>query len=624
MEGSRRKRNASRDELSERVEKTADAFEGLGSSLERELSNADEISDSDSFIRAYGVKTHNLQNVDVEIPRNRVVAITGPSGGGKSSFAFDTLFVEGRRQYMECLPTYSRQFLRRSTRPDVERVSGLQPTIAFDQRACEPNPRSSVATITEIFDLLRVLFARIGEAHCENCGRSIYRSSIDEMLRVILRLPKDVRFMLLAPVVRNEKGNCDEALKKLRKSGFTRLRVDGNVVEIDDAGELDPEKKHNIEAIVDRLILRDGIESRLLESLKETLRLGDGFVRCLYEKERQKTEQGSIRSVWKELYFSAKYSCPKCGIAFDELEPRDFSFNSPRGACPACRGLGKLEEFNADSLIRDASLTLGAGALAVEKGLSVASQKNLAEFIGNFRVFAPEICATPLCKWTESDKRLFFYGTREDARERDGSEPETAFDNERGFIGLTNFLSRVYDETKSDREREYLSGFRGLAICRECGGEKLRSEARSVTVDGKSLSQVLEMSVIEALDWFKRLTFDDLKRDVAKPLVERIISRLETASRLRLGYLSLDRSADSLSGGELQRVRLSTVIGSSLSGACYILDEPSSGLHPRDMERLLEVVNSLREKGNTVVWVEHNEKLIRNSDWLIVFGPGAG
>ena len=648
------------------------------------------VSDGHEPLRVFGARTHNLKNVDVEIPWNKTTVITGPSGSGKSSLAFDTIFVEGQRQYMESLSAYSRQFLRRLTRPTVDHVSGLQPTIALDQRTGEPNPRSSVATITEIFDFLRVLYSRVGVAHCYKCGRPIHRQSIEQILQQIRSFPEGSRFMLLAPIVIDERGSHQDVFKRLMKSGFTRVRVDGTLVELDPYLELNPQNKHTIEVVVDRLIQRPGIEDRLTKSIKLTIQQSDGLVCCVYEKERQKTEQGATRSVWRDVLFSSKYSCPKCGVSYAELEPRSFSFNSPYGYCPTCQGIGRIDAFDPCLLVTDPSLTLENGALSFTKGLAASAQRKLTSFLEHFQRLAPESYSQPLSAWDDETKNLFFFGktTRPDEEdnlsysfqgdeERDKTTKLTSVDeesysndakettNERvenlksedidssnidesdafltddegktesdsrnvaqddknAFIGLIELLTRVYAETKSEKKLEYLNNFRGQIVCYDCKGDRIRREARSVTVGGKTLSETMHMTVAEAIEWFQLLEFDELKQEVAKSLIDPIVRRLETLKLLRLDYLTLDRSTESLSGGELQRVRLTTALGNSLSGVCYILDEPTAGLHPRDVRRLQEVVESLRKKGNTIILVEHNERVVRNADWMIDVGPGAG
>lgn len=668
-------------------------------------------------LRVAGARVHNLKNVDVEIPWNKLTALTGPSGSGKSSLAFDTIYAEGQRQYVESLSVYSRQFLRRLERPDVDSITGLQPTIALDRRTGGQNPRSTVATLAEIYDYLRLLYARIGVAHCYRCGRPIQRQPIERIAQSILKLPQNVRFMLLAPVVRGKKGAHKDVFRRLAKAGFTRARVDGAFVEIPTAPELDPKKAHSIEAIVDRLILRDGLEARLLESLKLTVQHGDGLVCCLYEKERQTTEKGTTRSVWKEILYSVQYSCPKCGVSYAELEPRAFSFNSTFGACPTCQGVGKVEAFDPDLLISNPDATLEDGALALGKGLSTGTQRKVATHLAAFAKFDPEAAAAPIGSWSEKSRRLFFYGNEisepksffdvgkavadDDSNDADGSNgaksnaaslerrekrgakkseisssllssPErenSLLDEDRALlsliskerekrlaenadaessdaetgaaatnetpsetapstlVGLIPILEAAFASSRGKRENEYLANFRGKIVCNDCEGARIRLEARSVTVADKKIYEATALSVSDARDWFAELPSrldDETKREIAEPIVAQILERLDAMSRLGLDYLTLDRSADALSGGELQRVRLTTGLGNGLSGVCYILDEPSTGLHPRDNEKLIATLRALQRRGNTVLVVEHDEALMKEADWLIDVGPGAG
>ncbi|MBP3532275.1 MAG: excinuclease ABC subunit UvrA [Thermoguttaceae bacterium] len=655
-------------------------------------------------LRVVGARAHNLKNVDVDIPWNRLTALTGPSGSGKSSLAFDTIFAEGQRQYIESLSIYSRQFLHQLERPDVDSVSGLQPTIALDQRSSGPNPRSTVATVTEIYDFLRLLYARVGVAHCYQCGRPIRRQTVERMSEEILRLPPNTRFMLLAPIVRGKKGAHKDVFRRLLKTGFTRARVDGALIEIASAPELDAKKAHTIEAIVDRLILRDGIEARLLESLKTALQLSEGLVCCLYEKERVTTSEGKTRSVWKDVLFSSLYSCPKCGVGYMELEPRTFSFNSPYGACPVCQGVGKVEAFDPDALVSNPDVSLADGALALGKGLATAARRKLQALTAEFERIAPEAAAAPVGTWDEKTRKLFFYGaesnekraflnavvsdvggdessdepekTGENEREKrekgaissrllnpereslileddrallslmSGAEAEANGDDESGrenadvaargetasldavdaapFVGLIPTLDAAFAAAKSKRERDYLATFRGEVVCPDCGGARVRLEARSTTVAGKKIHEATALTVVEALEWFRSLTFKPVEQEIATPIVEQALERLDAMNRLGLDYLTLDRAADTLSGGELQRVRLTTGLGSGLSGVCYILDEPSTGLHPRDNEKLIESLRALCDRGNTVLVVEHDEAIMERADWLIDVGPGAG
>lgn len=628
-----------------------------------------------------GVRTHNLKGVDVKIPWNQTTVVTGPSGSGKSSLAFDTIFAEGQRQYIESLSTFSRLFVNQLARPDLKSISGLQPVVALKQNSGEPNPRSIVATVAEVYDFLRLLYARVGVAHCYKCGRPIQRQTAEQIAKAIMKLPVDTRFILLAPIVRDKRGAHADVIQRLIKSGKTRARIDGKIVELTQAPELDPKENHTIEAVVDRLILRDNISERLQTSLDLALREGSDFVCCLYEKERQKTDSGSTRSVWKDLFFSARYSCPKCDVSYMELEPRSFSFNTPYGACSHCGGLGRMETFSTEALIAEPGKTLDEGALALGKGLSVVTQRKLKALFDEFKQLEPEAARSPLANWDERVTDLFFYGSPQeeepvscffddgffnsipdsdsDLGDSENEEDSDALDADRmllskiakassakraaksssqsssrkgaedktddaSFAGLIEVLEQSYAESKSVREREYLTSFRGISVCHECGGARIRREARTVTVGDKRLSEATAMTVAEAIVWFEALQFDEMEREIAAPIIEQIVSRLKAMARLKLEYLTLDRRADTLSGGELQRVRLTTALGNNLSGVCYILDEPTTGLHPRDTERLLETFDALKAKGNTVLLVEHQEDVIRNANWIVDIGPGAG
>ncbi|MBR4835300.1 MAG: excinuclease ABC subunit UvrA [Thermoguttaceae bacterium] len=652
-------------------------------------------------LRVVGARAHNLKNVDVDIPWNRLTALTGPSGSGKSSLAFDTIYAEGQRQYIESLSIYSRQFLHQLERPDVDSVVGLQPTVAVDQRSNGQNPRSTVATLTEIYDFLRLLYARVGVAHCYRCGRPIRRQTVERMAEEISRLPANTRFMLLAPIVRGKKGAHKDVFRRLAKTGFTRARVDGGLVELASAPELDAKKAHTIEAIVDRLILREGIEARLIESLKLALQQSEGLVCCLYEKERVTTAEGKTRSVWKDVLFSSLYSCPKCGVGYAELEPRSFSFNSPYGACPTCQGVGKIEAFDPEALVSNPEVSLAGGALALGKGLATSTQRKLRALLETFERVAPEAAAAPLGSWDDKTRKIFFYGEERDdeqaglgangaedavddaeevpapkseskeaissrllspereslileddrallslmsgskeqnetaaseatateadgPKERGNGETGSAGETVEPFAGLIPTLDAAFEGAKSKRERDYLATFRGEVVCPDCGGARVRLEARSATVAGKKIHEATALTVVEALDWFQKLTFQPVEQEIAAPIVGQILERLNAMNRLGLDYLTLDRAADTLSGGELQRVRLTTGLGSGLAGVCYILDEPSTGLHPRDNEKLIEALRALCDRGNTVLVVEHDEAIMERADWLIDVGPGAG
>ena len=568
------------------------------------------------MLRVVGAKTHNLKDVDVTIPWGKITVITGPSGSGKTSLAFDTIFVEGQRQYMEGLSTFSRQFLRRLTRPNIDSISGVQPTVAFERRDWEIRQRSCVATLTEIHDYLRILYAKVGIAHCYECGRPIYRQTVEQIEQFICKFPQNTRFILLAPIVRERLGSHKAVFRRLRKKGFSRVRVDNDMFELEKTPVLDPESVHSIEVVVDRLILKPQIEARLLESLKNTLQLSNGLVCCLYENERKKKQLGTTISVWKEIWFSTKYSCPKCGICYDELVPRFFSFNSPLGACPKCNGVGKETTFDENLLITDWHLTLNSWVLNWGKGLTIGTHRRLHSLLNDFKNLVPDSFVMPLSLWSEKTKRFFFDGIYPSDTNKETSGVE--------FIGLTVLLEKIFKETKSEREREYLESFRRQVVCRECGGTRLKREVRTVTINGKNIAETVQMTVASAYEWFSNLKFDDLTHHMVIHILKQITDRLKILKQLRLSYLTLDRSTDSLSGGELQRVRLTTALGKDLAGVCYILDEPTAGLHPREVDNLLEVIRSLRKQDNTVIVVEHNEKVLRSSDWMINLGPGAG
>ncbi len=497
-------------------------------------------------IRVHGARTHNLQNIDIALPRDRLVVVTGPSGSGKSSLAFDTLYAEGQRQYIESLSPYARQFLHQLQRPDVDLIEGLEPTISIDQRTGSHNPRSTVATVTEIYDYLRLLYARLGESACYQCGMPIHPQSPEQIIAALLARPEGTRMMILAPIVRGRKGQHRETIEGIRKAGFVRARIDGQVVEVNEPPALSPQKLHTIEAVVDRIVIREGIGapaggSRLAESVRLAIRHGEGLVVASCEE-----RSGTAESTWRDELFSTLYSCPNCKISIEEIEPRTFSFNSPYGACPKCEGLGVVPE---DDAIEARS----------------ASERTQAR----------------------------------SASEASGS----------------NLRSRVRLQSASPVSR---------TICPECGGARLRPEARAVRIGGRAIHEVTAANVTAAEAFFRGLEFPQDRRAIADPIVSEILSRLEFLQQVGLGYLTLDRPAETLSGGELQRVRLASGLGSGLVGVCYVLDEPSIGLHPRDNDRLIVALESLRDRGNTVLVVEHDEAIMRRADWLVDLGPGAG
>ncbi len=554
---------------------------------------------ADETIRIRGARVHNLQNLDVDIPRNRLVVVTGPSGSGKSSLAFDTLYAEGQRQYIESLSVYARQFLRQLERPDVDLIEGLQPTVSIDQRAGARNPRSTVATVTEIYDYLRLLFARLGQPNCYGCGRPIRQQSPEQIVDAIMAMPEGTKVMILAPMVRGRKGEHREVLAAIRKAGLLRARIDGETVDAENPPQLVHQKTHHSEAVVDRIVVRPGVRSRLAESIRLAVRHGDGLVLASYEERSAPRE-----AVWRDRLFSTQYACPDCEISYEELEPRTFSFNSPYGVCPTCEGLGVREEFDPELVVPDGSRSLAHGAIAPWR--SAAAMRRARKLLREFLAAAGIRWNAPL----ESQKPKVLEALLRG--------------NGKQFPGVLALLEREYAAAADESLRQWLERFRGQVPCPDCGGARLRPEARSVRVGGKAIHEITALSVTGARDFFARLSFDAEQKPVAEPIVAEVVSRLDFLDQLGLEYLTLDRPADTLSGGELQRVRLVSGLGSGLVGVCYVLDEPSIGLHSRDNQRLIDAVRGLQSRGNTVLVVEHDETMMRQADWLMDLGPGAG
>jgi len=559
--------------------------------------------DGEESIRIRGARVHNLDNLDLDIPRQRLIVVTGPSGSGKSSLAFDTLYAEGQRQYIESLSVYARQFLHQLERPDVDLIEGLQPTISIDQRWRSQNPRSTVATVTEIYDYLRLLMARLGQPFCYRCGQPIRQQNPEQILEDLLSLAEGTRVMILSPMVRGRKGQHKEVFEAIRKAGLVRARVDGQIVEVESPPELVRQRSHHIEAVIDRVVVRQGVRSRLAESIHLATSHSDGLVLATYEKPGQGP---NAAATWHDLLFSTQYACPNCKISYEELEPRTFSFNSPYGVCPACEGLGARVEFDPELVIPDASVSLSAGAVAPWKtGTAAALRKRKAQ-VRPFLAAAGFRWNTPL---SSLSPRLFGQLLRGDGKE---------------FPGVLALLEKEYATTSSDQNRQRLEAFRGRVTCAECDGARLRPEARSVRVAGKAIHEITAMTVAQAAGFFAKPTFDPGEEPIARPILSEIASRLAFLDNVGLEYLTLDRPADTLSGGELQRVRLATGLGSGLVGVCYVLDEPSIGLHPRDNRRLIDALRELQARGNTVLVVEHDEEIIRQADHVIDLGPGAG
>ncbi|MGA2031518.1 MAG: excinuclease ABC subunit UvrA [Thermoguttaceae bacterium] len=564
------------------------------------IKSADLPFDASECIRIRGARTHNLQNVDLDLPRDRMVVITGPSGSGKSSLAFDTLYAEGQRQYIESLSVYARQFLHQLERPDVDLIEGLQPTISIDQRAGAYNPRSTVATVTEIYDYLRLLYARLGTPSCYRCGAAICQQTPEQILETLLARAEGTRMMILAPLVRGRKGRHKDVLESVRKAGFVRARIDGAVVDLADCPALTAQKAHHIEAVIDRIVVREGVRARLAESIQLAVRQGDGLVLASHE---QKAQAGPV---WHDELFSTQYACPDCKLSYEELEPRTFSFNSPYGACPTCEGLGVRVAFDPDLVVPDRNLSLAGGAIAPWKGAAPAAARKQQGQWSPWLKTAGLSADAPLAEWKPKLLEQFFRG---DAR---------------GFPGLLAILEKEYAGATSEPKRQKLEPFRGEVPCTECGGSRLRPEARSVRVGGRAIHEVTSLVVTAAARFFQALALSESQQPIGQPILAEIASRLAFLEKVGLEYLTLDRPTQTLSGGELQRVRLASGLGSGLVGACYVLDEPSIGLHPRDNQRLIGALGDLQARGNTVVVVEHDETIMRRADWLVDLGPGAG
>ncbi|MDE2107674.1 MAG: excinuclease ABC subunit UvrA [Gammaproteobacteria bacterium] len=562
-------------------------------------------------IRIRGARTHNLANIDVDLPRDRLIVITGLSGSGKSSLAFDTIYAEGQRRYVESLSAYARQFLSVMEKPDVDHIEGLSPAISIEQKSTSHNPRSTVGTVTEIYDYLRLLYARAGIPRCPEHGIDLAAQTVSQMVDQVMALPADSKLLLLAPVVEERKGEHLELIAELRAQGFVRARIDGEVVELDHAPKLDLRRKHNIEVVVDRFKLRPDVSLRLTESFETALRLADGRARIAFMDEPRR----------EPLVFSAKFSCPVCGYSLAELEPRLFSFNNPVGACPACDGLGVKQFFDPARIVAHPHLSLAGGAVRGWDRRNVWYFQ-LLQCLARHYKFNIE---TPFAELPEKIRQIVLYGSH-------GEQISFRYVNERGstltrrhaFEGVIPNMQRRYRETESQIVREELAKFLSSQPCPECGGTRLRKEARYVFVGGENLPAVTRRSVGSALEFFRKLALSGWRGEVANKIVKEIRERLSFLVNVGLDYLSLDRSAETLSGGEAQRIRLASQIGSGLVGVMYILDEPSIGLHQRDNARLLATLTHLRDLGNTVIVVEHDEEAIRHADHVLDMGPGAG
>ncbi|MBN1665188.1 MAG: excinuclease ABC subunit UvrA [Deltaproteobacteria bacterium] len=561
-----------------------------------------------NFIRIKGASQHNLKNISCDIPRDKMVVITGVSGSGKSSLAFDTIYAEGQRRYVESLSAYARQFIGQMDKPDVESIEGLSPAIAIEQRTASQNPRSTVGTVTEIYDYLRLLFARIGIPHCHQCGREIKSQTIDMMVAAILGLPEKTRLSVLAPLVRGKKGEFQKELKKLLKDGFVRVRIDGEQRELAEDISLEKNKRHDIDVVVDRLIVREGIGKRLRDSLETASGLSDGLVRL--------SVVGG-----EEMLFSEKYACPECGVSISELAPRMFSFNSPYGACPECSGLGTRMYFDEDLIIPDRGLSIREGAIAPWANRHSLYYFQTLESLAQHYRFDIHV---PFNKLPENVQNVLLHGSgREEIKffsDRDGRR----YFYTRPFEGIVKRMDRLYHETKSGMVRNILSQYINLRECPACNGARLKKESLSITVAGLSIYDVCRMSIKDCKQFFDAIPLTRQESLISERILKEIKERLRFLLDVGMEYLSLDRASGTLSGGEGQRIRLATQIGSGLMGVLYVLDEPTVGLHQRDNVRLIATLKRLRDMGNTVLIVEHDEDMMMESDEIIDMGPGAG
>jgi excinuclease ABC subunit A len=558
---------------------------------------------STELIRIRGARTHNLKNVDIDIPRGKLTVITGVSGSGKSSLAFDTIFAEGQRQYVESLSVYARQFIDQLERPDVDSIDGLEPTMCIDQRPPSSNPRSTVGTITEIYDYLRVLFARAGVIYCYHCGTPIRQQFPEAILAQWQELPPNSKLMVLAPMVRGRKGLHEEAFERIRQAGLNRVRVDGQNFDIESLPKLDARKNHTIEAVVDRIVLREGVHERLAESLRVALKLADGIVTAAWQI------PGSSEGPWQEATFSTKYACSGCGISYTEVEPRTFSFNSPYGACPECHGIGQLKTLDPEIILPDLSLSLEAGGLSFWKDLTETEKKKWKKSLAPFVEAAGGKWNQPLQQWPEPSLKHWMQDAIHD--------PQS---------WLTFTYQRLREEVEGDEDLAKLITYR---TCSGCEGSRLRREALAVRIGGESIHYVCNLTFEQLRKFLRQLStdktaLDKLAERIAQPLLQEIDQRLSFLEEVGVGYLTLGRSSESLSGGELQRVRLASCIGTGLVGVCYVLDEPSIGLHPNDNQRLIDAMRRLQQMGNTLIVVEHDEAVMRHADLLVDMGPGAG
>ncbi len=564
------------------------------------------------YITIKGAKEHNLKNIDIKIPRNELVVLTGLSGSGKSSLAFDTIYAEGQRRYMESLSSYARQFLGQAEKPDVEKIEGLSPAISIDQKSTNRNPRSTVGTVTEIYDYFRLLYARIGVPHCPQCGKEIKKQTVDQMVDTIMELPEGTKFQLLAPVVRGRKGRHEKVLAQAKRSGYVRVIVDGSLYDLSEEITLDKNKKHDVSIVVDRLVVKKGMERRLNDSIEAVMKLAEGIM---------------VVDVigGQPLNMSSSFSCPDCGISIDEIEPRSFSFNNPFGACPTCFGLGYKMEFDVDLMIPDQSISIADGAIAVLGWQSCTDKKSYTRAI--LDALAKEYhfdLNTPFNRLSEEARNVILHGTN-------GHEVKVYYKGQRGegiydvaFEGLIRNVQRRYREAGSDSMKEEYESFMTITPCDDCGGQRLKRESLAVTIAGKNIYEITKMSIDKLVEFLDNMELTERQQFIGGGILKEIKARLHFLLDVGLNYLALYRPTGTLSGGEAQRIRLATQIGSGLVGVAYILDEPSIGLHQRDNDKLIATLKHLRDLGNTLLVVEHDEDTMLAADHIVDIGPGAG
>lgn len=568
--------------------------------------------DNRQYIKIRGANEHNLKNIDVDIPRNELVVLTGLSGSGKSSLAFDTIYAEGQRRYMESLSSYARQFLGQMEKPNVESIEGLSPAISIDQKSTNRNPRSTVGTVTEIYDYFRLLYARIGIPHCPKCGKEIKKQTVDQMVDQIMELSEGTKIQILAPVVRGRKGRHEKLFERAKKSGYVRVRVDGNMYELSEEISLDKNIKHNIEIIVDRLVVKSGIEKRLTDSVENALNLAEGLL--------------TVDVIGgEEIHFSQSFSCPDCGISIEEIEPRSFSFNNPFGACPECYGLGYKMEFDIDLMIPDQTLSINEGAITVMGWQSCTDKGSFTRAI--LDALSKEFdfsLDTPFGEYSQEVKDILIHGTN-------GKEVKVHYVGQRGegfydvaFEGLIKNVERRYRETSSETMKAEYETFMRITPCHACGGQRLKKSALAVTVGEKNIAEVTSLSIEKLQEFLKGLELTETQEMIGGQILKEIRARISFLMDVGLDYLTLSRATGTLSGGEAQRIRLATQIGSGLVGVAYILDEPSIGLHQRDNDKLLKTLKHLRDLGNTLIVVEHDEDTMREADYIVDIGPKAG